>query len=706
MRDPAPTQEWWSAAELAASGLPDIPGTKRKVNEMAKREGWSALPGRARRRRGAGGGVEYHYSVLPLRARLRIEAVGAAPAPARPRADGGVAWARHEAAGSRAQGEAARRLNVIMQVEALDGAGLTRSMAVAEAARAAGVSEGSVWRWMRMVDGVAPTDRLAHLIDGRAVRAPAGMRSEPNGYFCALVRDSWLRNSAYTLAAAYDDAKDIWANERRNGPVPPIHQVRRWIKRSVSKPTQVFWREGAEALRKMYPSQTRTKAFMEPLECVMGDYHKFDVFVWWPGHAQPVRPQLMVWSDVYSGKLLAWRLSPTANSHTVQLVTGDLIRTWGVPRSVLIDNGREFAAKCMTGGAKTRYRFKITDEDIPGLLPLLGIHIHWATPYSGQSKPIERTFRDLCDRIARHPAFEGAYTGNSPEAKPENYGSRAIPLDEFEAVMTHRLRQHNARPDRRSEVAMGRSFDQVFEEGYARATIRRATDEQLRMFLLRAEGLRGKKDSGELKIYGTRYWSEWMYRIAGEKVVARFDAGDLAAGLEVYDLKGRYLGSAAALEDVRFLDAEAAEDHARKRNAWLRIQKAEARAAKEYSAADLAARLRGAGALPLDGEVPEAQIHQLVVPHRAAPKRRAAAAEDALREADLAERVLRLEARSPAPAEEDDPEARFARARELERAEAAGEVLTRAQADWLADYRQYSEYRAGLRMERWSASES
>ena len=563
-----------------------------------------------------------------------------------------------------------------------------------------------MWNWLRMIEGVNAADRLAYLIDGRAVRKGPGQRADLDDRFLALVRSDWLRLSQPSLTSCYDRAARVWQNERRNSPVPPIHQVRRRIKAEVSKPTEVFMRRGAEALRRFYPAQTRTKAFMAPLECIQGDYHKFDAFVQWPGIDTPVRPQLMAWSDVYSGKLLAWRLSDTANCHVVQLVTGDLIRTWGVPQAALMDNRREFMAKAMTGGIPHRFRGKVLDEDIPGLLPLLGIEVHLATPYAGQSKAIERAFGDLCDRVAKHPAFDGAYTGNSPMAKPEDYGSRAIPLEEFKAVLEVELAHHNARPDRKSEVAMGRSFNEVFNEGYAKAAIKRATDEQLRMFLMRAEGVRAKRGNGELKLFETGYWSEWMYRIAGEKVVARFDADDLAAGLEVYDLKGRYLGHAECLEAAKFIDVDAARDHNRKRGAWMRAQRDEARAAREFTAAELAARLRGAGDLAPDEPLPEAQVHQLVTPHKAAPKRRAAAAQDAEREAALDATVARLEEHRAQPREEDEPEQRFARARALERAEAAGEALTQAQAEWLRDYRHSSEYRAGLRMERLFSAET
>src|SRR3546814_18980730 len=117
------------------------------------------------------------------------------------------------------------------------------------------------------------------------------------------------------------------------------------------------------------------------------------------------------------------------------------------------------------GGAKTRIRFKVRDEDPTGLLVALCFTNHWAKPYRGQSKPIERGFRDLCDAVAKHPAFEGAYTGNRPAAKPENYGSKAVDLDTFLAVWNEGMAAHNKRPGRRTEKAMGRrSLVRVLDE--------------------------------------------------------------------------------------------------------------------------------------------------------------------------------------------------------------------------------------------------
>lgn len=70
-------QEWYTAAEIAALKLPDMPTTKQNVNELAKRKGWAlrineAGKPLARKRRARGGGTEYHYSVLPPLARSAV----------------------------------------------------------------------------------------------------------------------------------------------------------------------------------------------------------------------------------------------------------------------------------------------------------------------------------------------------------------------------------------------------------------------------------------------------------------------------------------------------------------------------------------------------------------------------------------------------------------------------------------------------------
>src|SRR3546814_140018 len=230
----------------------------------------------------------------------------------------------------------------------------------------------------------------------------------------------------------------------------------------------------------MLPAQERTVAELHALELVNIDGHKVDVFVKWPD-GRIVRPIIIGIQDVYSRKFLSHRVSDTESVIPTRLAMADLFREFGIPKGCVLDNGRAFASKWITGGAKTRFRFKIKGEEPVGVLTGLGVRTHWTIPYRGQSKPIERAWRDFCDTIAKHPAFAGAYTGNKPDAKPENYGSPAVPLDLFRAVFAREIARHNARQGRRPEIAAGRSLAAAFNASYARAPTGQATPEPLRM---------------------------------------------------------------------------------------------------------------------------------------------------------------------------------------------------------------------------------
>ncbi|MBP0483969.1 transposase domain-containing protein [Sagittula salina] len=693
----ASDQTWWSAAEIAAAGLPDLPGTARAVQIMAKREGWANHPGKTRRRAGRGGGMEYHFSLFPTRAKVALARRRQTTASPRPSRDRDTLWADYDRKSDKAKRRSQDRLAALAEVEALELAGLTRSAAVDEVRRSRKVSEKSVWNWLSLVAGVPREDWLPHL----APRSGGGATDKvvvPE-VFLEFVKSAWLTQSGPDMTAAYE-----WAErdaKSRGEPVPPLWKVRRVIAETVPKHIEVFKREGVMGLRRYFPHQTRSKTSMHAMEAVQGDYHKFDVFVLWPGMEAPVRVQMIAFSDIYSGKILAYRLSLTANSNTVQLCFGDLVRKYGIPYHALLDNGREFAAKVMTGGAKTRFRFKIQDDDIPGLLHLLGITVHWAQPAWGQAKPIERAFKDLCGRVAKHPAFVGAYTGNSPTAKPENYQDRAVTLSEFRQVLDQEIAAHNARRGRRSETANKRSFDEVFNDSYRQAPIRKATEEQQVLWLLTAKGVRASSKNGELSLYDNRYWSEWMYSIAGKKVVARFDPDNLHEAIRVYDLDGRYLGGAAVVQKGDFLNVDDARAHQRARNALVKATRAEAKAHKTLTDAAIAARLRAAGQSVPEGPLPEAEVVRLAVPHSKAPKGQGRSTRhvDIDAEQRLEAKIHQLKTRHQAQTE-DDPEARFARAQELEVLQAEGHPMTEEQTAWLADYQTTGEYRAHARMNR------
>ena len=682
----APAKLWWTAQELADALLPDMPTTRQNVERWIGRVNLRANPSLARRRSGRGGGWEYHWSALPLAARKQLLAGAVEPVRASA-VSRGQAWEWFEGLRSAVQDKAKARLLAVQAVEALEGR-LGRDLAVREVAEMRGVCPRTLWNWLGLVEGVRPDDRLPHLAPRHCAVERKVVRAEFDEEFFDWLKADYLRLAGPSFSSCYRRAERVargkgWA-------VAPERTMRRYLDARVSQPVQVLARKGLDALKRLFPAQVRDKTALHALEVVNGDFHRFDVFVMWPGINTPVRPQMVAFQDVFSGRILSWRLDLTANSNAVLLAAGDMIEDWGIPEHVLLDNGREFAAKLITGGAQTRFRFKVREDDIPGLFVGLGCEIHWATPYAGQSKPIERAFRDMCDAIAKDPRFDGAWTGNKPEAKPEDYGSRAVPFEEFLKVVAEGIEEHNLRRGRRSEVACGRSFTEVFAESYERAPIRKAPAAQRRLWLLGAEGLRADSKTGVVRMEGNEYWSDWMHAIAGERVIVRFDPADLHGAVHIYSADNRYLGEAACRAKAGFLSVEEARLHAKARGDWLKAERKALAAHKALTARELGVDL-DAVAPASPAPTPEAKVVRGLFKPASRPAPEAAPqpgleAAQAVVIADLASR------RATPPTEA--PRERFARALELERAMEAGNPVTPEQAQWLRVYQSTPEYRA------------
>lgn len=599
-----PDAPWFTAAELAALGLPGLSTAKRKINELATAERWalrldSAGRPLARPRRGRGGGTEYHVGVLPPAAATELARRGliGAPAPApgpaaandQPAVQSEAArrWAWFDAQPTSVKTEAGRRLAVIDQMEALEATGLTRTAAVAASAAEAQVSPATLWNWVRATAGAPRADRLPLLAPQRK---GGGREAEIDAEAWRVFLSDYLRPERPTLNSCYERCLREYCAPR-GIELPHLKSLQRKLEREVPQAVIVARRHGAEALRATLPAQSRSVADLSALELVNIDGHRWDVFVRWPDGAV-ARPIMVAIQDVYSRKVLSWRIGQTESAVLTRLAFADLFAGFGIPAGCLMDNGRAFASKWITGGISNRFRFKVREEEPTGLLTALGVKVHWAQPFRGQSKPIERAFRDLCDHVAKHPRLAGAWTGNRPDNKPENHGSRAIDLEAFRAVVAAGIEAHNARTGRRTEACHGRlSFDQAFQASYAVSAIGRATPEQLRLALLAADQVSTDRRTGEFSLCGNRYWTPELREIAGQRVVVRFDPDHLHGETHVYGLDGRFIATAPVLARTGFLDVGAAKARARQEADLRKATRKAAELQELMTAQDLAAML-------------------------------------------------------------------------------------------------------------------
>lgn len=593
--DTAPDEEaardWFSLAELAELALPGLPADKRALSRRVRHERWDMKADAsgallARPRMARGGGTEYHVSILPGAVQLELAMRGLSqsrPAPSEAESLSAGAWRWFDQQSDKIKAEAVRRVGIIADIDVLVAAGMSRSAAVTETARSRCVSASTLWIWVKLADGVARSDRLPAL-------APrfrgGGIEADIDASLWSILKSDFLRPEEPTLASCYERTAEIAAE--RGLSLPSLKTISRKLVREVDPRIVLRMRKGKEALRRSIPAQRRSVAELHALECVNIDGHTFDVRVI-DRAGNIIRPILVGIQDIRSSKILAWRVCEAESAHYVQLVFGDLFANFGIPVHCVLDNGRGFASKWITGGVKNRFRFKVKDSDPLGLIVELGIQHHWALPYHGQSKPIERAWLDLTDRIARHPFVAGAYTGRSPAHKPENYGSRAIPWDEFCGHVSRQIIKHNARLGRRGRDYRGRSFDDVFNESYASAPITKATPDQLRRALLVGEQKTVNRQTGEIELFGTRYYSEGCSRLHGQRVTVRFDPDDLTREIHVYDLAGHYLTAAQPWADVKFLTADSAKQSAKFYAEQRKKVRAGVEAEELLKAADVAA---------------------------------------------------------------------------------------------------------------------
>lgn len=602
---------WWhTAAEIAQLGLPGMPDTKRRVNDLAAAQSWAAKVSDAgeplaRPRAGRGGGIEYHASLLPAAAQAqlaaRVDRAQAAPIAAND--DGSTVanrWAWFEEQSASMKAKAAFRNSVLAEIEAMTVAGSRKTVAVEAVAARHGVSPRAVAGWFAAVHGIAPADRLPHLAPNYA---GGGKEIEIDAEAWRILKTDYLRPEKPAFAACYNRLVEDYATPR-GIKLPDARTLKRRLDKELKPTLKKLKREGREALRRTVPPQRRSVADLHAMEAVNVDGHTFDVFVQWED-GRIGRPVMVGIQDVAFRKLLAHRIGETESTLLTRLAFADLFRDYGIPAHAVMDNGRAFASKALTGGALTRFRFKIKDTDATGVLTALNVKVHWTLPYRGSSKPIERAWRDLCEDIAKHPRVAGAYTGNRPDAKPENYRERAIPIAEFRAHVADRIAKHNARGGRRTEMAAGQSFDAVFAASYAVAPIGKAGPEHLRQALLEAIDRRCNRETGAVTLAGNIYWSPEMVEIAGEVVTVRFDPDNYHQDVHIYRRDGRYFGVAQVIAATGFFDKSAADKRAKlEKNVQRKVREAEE--AAELLRVDQLAELLSAPADP--APLPEAGV--------------------------------------------------------------------------------------------------
>lgn len=337
----------------------------------------------------------------------------------------------------------------------------------------------------------------------------------------------------------------------------PSHtSFKRRLKREVPETSLYLARKGESAWNRKYGNYIeRDYSTVICGEVWVSDHAQIDVACLSPD-GNIVFPWVTAWRDYKSGKWLGWILQcGHPNSDHIFQSFYYAAQRYGLPKDIIIDNGKDYRSKDFAGGRQ----FKIEADQFKTtcMLSELNVRANFALPYNAQTKPIERDFLKVKELFSKHCI---GYRGGNVVERPEKLAKeikngKIIPFEQFKEVFDDFIIcVLNKRPSK-GKNHEGMSPDQLFNLECAER--KEIGKEALKLFCTRTTknySIRrnGIKDS-EL---GITYWSDWMLSNTGLKVYLRRDIQNYKEAWVFNAENNEFIGKTTAVRAVAALHAD------------------------------------------------------------------------------------------------------------------------------------------------------
>lgn len=409
-----------------------------------------------------------------------------------------------------------------------------------------------------------------------------------------------------------------------------------------------------------------------------GDGHCCDVYVAAPATGNPYRPELTVWLDIRSHKVVGWWLSESESAETTMFSLSHALLSHGhVPAYVHTDPGSGFTAR-------------VVSDEQSGFLARFSIQAITALPGNARGKGLTegwfRWFEEFCgkkfDTFCGHCRTDDALSRLRERIRR---GDMKLPsLTEYAQAVAAYIASYNANPQER----LGASPDELWQQL-----------ERTPLEVPAAAVLRPRKQatvqSWSVRLHNRHYRARDLADFESRQVLVEYSLHD-DEHVTVYDLKGRFVCDAELVGKKAWLPASRIEEGQQRRleGQQKRLQghldEAQARARTPIdSAANFLEALEAPAeqAAPRATEPPRSPL-ELLAPPAPKPARKPRAVSAALQAAIAAEMAT--------PVTEEKPEQRFARWRALDARSQAGEHLSDADLIWMSSYASTGEFRGQL----------
>ncbi len=357
----------------------------------------------------------------------------------------------------------------------------------------------------------------------------------------------FLDQSRKTIARCYD-LLEMKAGEM-GWTIPSLRQVQRLVKQRIPEPVLIFYREGVKAYTdSCEPYIMRDYDSIVPNQLWVSDHNQLDLAVRGP-NGKPAFPWATVWMDARSRKMVGWLLSFGPNQDTILASFRRGVLKYGVPKEILIDNGKDYRSKAFAGGRESGVRVEVNEPQVKGLISHFDIVPHFAIPYNAKSKHIERSFRTIREWFS---SWFKSYRGANIMERPERLNKilknpdKLMTIEELAELYEEFIENIYNCHEHEGAGMDGKSPDEIY---YSKLQTKRTTSEDsLKLLMMKTTEARVVQRNG-IRLFDHWFWNEEISMLQGQKVYARYDQEELGK-IYVFDLNDRFLCQAENKELV------------------------------------------------------------------------------------------------------------------------------------------------------------
>jgi len=323
---------------------------------------------------------------------------------------------------------------------------------------------------------------------------------------------------------------------------------------SLPEPLVILKREGKKKYNDLVsPHINRGYEDIKPMDWACSDHRTCDFFVVHQGRI--FRPSVTVVADMRCRKPLGWYMDENPSTLTIMAALDMMEASFGFPDNILIDWGKDYCSKTLHGTTEEERVFedgvtRIESREILGVFAEVGCTVHHSIPYRGQSKPIERFFRDMAERYDKSmPTYIGSDTTSKREDTKLYFGSFngelkrtvTLTLEEARETFSNWVNQWSETHRHTGRGMKGKTPNEVFAE---LVEAKKRIPPQYRRLVFSEKLSARMVGRNGVVVDGLEYYSPDIFLRKKTRILVRRPVLDIGK-VFVYDLAGRFLAEAS-----------------------------------------------------------------------------------------------------------------------------------------------------------------